>query len=123
MMLLAIMPLAITRRRDLSPPMPHILGRTRMPRKGGDYGSKAVNALAGAAAAFVMRKAIGFAWTKATGRKPPEKAEDPQVALGEAVVWAVLLGAGVAAARVLAIRLATRQSQRHLTGSAASPEE
>lgn len=85
-----------------------------MPRNGGDYASKAVSTIAGAAAAFVMRKALALAWTRTTGRKPPEKAEDPQVALGEAVVWAVLMGAGVGAARVLAVRMAARQAARRL---------
>jgi hypothetical protein len=85
-----------------------------MPGKGGDYGSKAITTLAGAAAAFVARKALVFAWTKATGRKPPEKAEDPQVALGEAVAWTVIAGVGVALARVLAMRLAVSRSGRHL---------
>jgi hypothetical protein len=86
-----------------------------MSAKGGDYGSKAVTTLAGMAAAFVARKAIVFAWTKITGREPPGKAEDPDVALGEALAWTVLLGAGVAVAKVLAVRLATRQSARQLT--------
>jgi Protein of unknown function (DUF4235) len=85
-----------------------------MPAKGGDYGSKAVTALAGAAAAFVARKVIVFAWTKATGREPPGKAEDPDVAIGEALAWTVVLGIGVAVARVLAIRLTVRQSAKHL---------
>jgi hypothetical protein len=86
-----------------------------MAGKGGDYGSKAINTLAGAAAAFVARKALVFAWTKATGRKPPEKAEDPQVALGEALAWTLVVGVGVAVARVLAMRLATSQSGRQLS--------
>lgn len=85
-----------------------------MPGKGGDYGGKAITTLAGMAAAFVARKALVFAWTKATGRKPPDKAEDPQVALGEALAWTVIVGVGVALARVLAMRLATSQSARHL---------
>ncbi|HYS31548.1 MAG TPA: DUF4235 domain-containing protein [Streptosporangiaceae bacterium] len=87
-----------------------------MPAKGGDYGSKAVTALVGMAAAFVARKAISFAWTKIVGREPPGKAEDPEVAIGEALAWTVVLGIGVAVARVLAVRLASRQSDRHLTG-------
>jgi hypothetical protein len=87
-----------------------------MPAKGGDRGSKAVTTLAGMAAAFVARKVIVFAWTKITGREPPGKAEDPNVALGEALAWTVLLGIGVSVARVLAIRLATRQSASRLTG-------
>jgi len=81
-----------------------------MPDKGSDMGSKAVTTLAGAAAAFVARKVIIFAWTKATGKEPPGKAEDPEVAIGEALAWTVVLGIGVAIARVLAVRLVNRQS-------------
>lgn len=80
-----------------------------MLHKAGDYGTKAVSAVAGAAAAYAMRKALAGAWTKIAGRKPPEKAEDPKVGLGEAITWAVLVSAGVAVARVLAVRLAARQ--------------
>jgi hypothetical protein len=94
-----------------------------MPRNGGDYGSKAVSALAGAAAAFAMRKVLALAWTRATGHKPPEKAEDPQATLGEAVTWAVLMGAGVAAARVLAVRLATGQAARRRPAPSGVPGE
>lgn len=86
-----------------------------MPGKGGDYGGKAINTIAGAAAAFVARKALVFGWTKVMGRKPPEKVEDPQVALGEALAWTLVVGVGVAIARVLAMRLATSQSARQLS--------
>lgn len=85
-----------------------------MPGKGTDYIGKAVNAMAGAAAAFIARKAIVFAWTKVTGRKPPEAAEDRKVTIGESVAWAFVVGAGVGVARVLAVRLASRQSGRQL---------
>ncbi len=89
-----------------------------MAGKGAGYGGKAMNALAGAAAAFIARKLIVFVWTKVTGRQPPEAAEDQKVAIGEAVAWAFVLGAGVGVARVLAVRLASRQSQGELTDSA-----
>jgi hypothetical protein len=69
-----------------------------------DVGSRVVNAVAGMAAAFVARKLLTFAWTKVTGKEPPESPEDPQVALGEALAWGVLTGAGVAMARLLASR-------------------
>ena len=88
-----------------------------MPGKGGDYGGKAVSTMAGAAAAFLARKAIVFAWTKATGREPPGKAEDPDVALGEALAWTVALAIGVGVARVLTLRLLSRQFGKELTGS------
>ncbi len=89
-----------------------------MPGKSADFGTKAINTLAGATAAFVVRKAIGFAWTKATGKQPPDSPEDPKVAIGEAVAWAVIVGAGVGVARVLAVRLASRQAARALNGQA-----
>ncbi len=85
-----------------------------MPGKGADMGSKAVNALAGAAAAFIARKAIVFAWTKVTGKQPPDAADDAPVAIGEAVAWALVVGAGVGVARVLATRLTTRHAARQL---------
>jgi hypothetical protein len=88
-----------------------------MPGKGADHGTKAVNALAGAAAAFIARKLIVFGWTKVTGRKPPEAAEDRKVAIGEAIAWAFVVGAGVGVARVLAVRLATKQSGKTLAES------
>lgn len=86
-----------------------------MPGKGTDYVGKAINAMAGAAAAFIARKAIVFAWTKITGKEPPKEAEDPKVAIGEAVAWAVVTGAGIGVAKVLAVRLASRQSGRQMT--------
>jgi Protein of unknown function (DUF4235) len=79
-------------------------------RAGG--GSKAVSALTGAAAAFVARKLLIFGWKKFAGKEPPEHPEDPQVALGEALVWGVVLGVGVSTARMLAIRAATARSRR-----------
>jgi hypothetical protein len=75
-----------------------------------DVGTRAITAVAGMAAAFVARKALSFAWTKITGKEPPEHPEDPQVALGEALIWGIVLGAGVHTARLLATRAAVRQS-------------
>ncbi len=88
-----------------------------MPDKGGDYGSKAITTLAGVAAAFVARKVLTFAWTKATGEAPPDKAEDPDVSIGEALAWTVIVAIGVGVARVLAVRFAVRQSAKRLTGA------
>jgi Protein of unknown function (DUF4235) len=85
-----------------------------MPGKGTDYVGKAINAMAGAVAAFIARKAIIFAWTKITGKRPPEAAEDRKFTIGEALAWAFVTGAGVGVARVLAVRLASRQSGRQL---------
>ena len=75
-----------------------------------DLGTKLVSAAAAMAAAFVARKVITFAWTKATGKEPPTHPEDPRVALSEALTWAVLTGVTVEAARLLATRAAARKT-------------
>jgi hypothetical protein len=67
-------------------------------------GSKMANTVAGMAASFVARKLLALAWTKIVGKEPPDSPEDPQVALGEALAWGVLMGAGVGVARLLATR-------------------
>jgi len=73
----------------------------------GSGGNKAVTALVGFAAAFAARKVIQFAWKQITGKEPPEP-EDPQVALTEALAWAVAMAVGVQVARMLAVRAATK---------------
>jgi len=73
-------------------------------------GSRVVSALVGAGAAFAARKVLSFCWTKVTGKEPPEHPEDPQVALRDALVWGIVLGAGVHTARMLATRATTRRS-------------
>ncbi len=65
----------------------------------GSAGSRVVTALVGAGAAFGARKLLFFGWKKITGKEPPEHPEDPQVGLGEALIWGVVLGAGVHTAR------------------------
>ena len=73
----------------------------------GSGGNKAVTALVGFAAAFAARKVIQFAWKQITGKEPPD-AEDPQVALAEALAWGVAMAVGVQVARMLAVRAATK---------------
>ncbi len=75
-----------------------------------DLGTKVVSAVAAMAAAFIARKVITFAWTKATGKEPPTHPEDPQVGLTEALGWAMLTGVSVEAARLLATRAAARRT-------------
>ena len=75
-----------------------------------DLGTKVVSAAAAMAAAFVVRKVLTFAWTKATGKEPPTHPEDPQVALTEALTWSVLTGVSIEAARLLATRAAARRT-------------
>lgn len=73
-------------------------------------GSRLVSALVGAGAAFLARKVLSFGWTKITGKEPPEHPENPEVALREALIWGIVLGAGVHTARMLATRATTRRS-------------
>jgi len=80
-----------------------------MAGKRANGGNKAVTALVGFGATFVARKVIQFAWKKITGKEPPEP-EDPQVALSEALAWAVAMAVGVQVARMLAVRAATKTS-------------
>jgi hypothetical protein len=75
-----------------------------------DLGTKVVSAVAAMAAAFVARKLITFAWTKAVGKEPPTHPEDPTVALSEALTWSLLTGVTVEAARLLATRAAARRA-------------
>jgi lysylphosphatidylglycerol synthetase-like protein (DUF2156 family) len=75
-----------------------------------DLGTKITSAAAAMAAAFVARKVITLAWTKATGKEPPLHPEDPQVSLREALGWSMLTGVTVGAARLLATRAAARRT-------------
>jgi hypothetical protein len=75
-----------------------------------DLGTKIVSGLAAMIAAFLARKVVTFAWTKATGKEPPTHPEDPQVALSEALGWSVLTGVTVGAAKLLATRAAARRT-------------
>jgi hypothetical protein len=75
----------------------------------GSAASRAVSALVAAGAAFAVRKLLTLGWKTVTGKEPPEHPEDPQVALSEALIWGVVLGAAVGAARLLATRATTRR--------------
>jgi hypothetical protein len=72
-------------------------------------GNKVVSGVVGFAAAFGARKLLIFAWTKITGKEPPEHPEDPQVALSEALAWGILLVVGVQVARMLALRATAKR--------------
>ena len=73
----------------------------------GNGGNKAVTALVGFGATFAARKVIQSASKKITGKEPPD-AEDPQVALAEALAWGIAMAVAVQDVRVLAVRAATR---------------
>lgn len=76
-----------------------------------DIGTRVVGGLAAMGVAFVMRKVITIVWTKATGKEPPAHPEDPQVALSEALGWAVITAVGAETARLLATRAVTKRAE------------
>ena len=66
----------------------------------------AFSLVAALGAATVTRKALDKSWEVATGKKPPENPADPDVDVREAAAWAVVTGAFIALARMLAQRRA-----------------
>jgi hypothetical protein len=66
-------------------------------------------------AAMVARKAVQATWKLGAGKQAPTNVDDPEVEMREALLFAVLTGAAVGVARMLASRrLAAmrRRSQR-----------
>ena len=59
---------------------------------------------------------IESAWKLSTGSTPPENPEDPRVAWEKAVVWALLEGAFIGMARLVATRKAAEYYERPPTG-------
>jgi len=62
--------------------------------------------VAGLGAAALTRMLLDRSWQVAAGKNPPENPADPDVSLGEAVLWASITGAAVALARMIAQRRA-----------------
>ena len=75
----------------------------------GDIGWRVMAAGAAFVGGFVARKAITFAWKKATGKEPPTNPESPETRLTEAIGWAVVMGVGIEVARLLATRAAAKR--------------
>lgn len=86
-------------------------------KQGGGGGTKALGAIASFAAAYATRKLLTLGWRKVIGREPPNDPHDPHVGIGEALGWAILIGAGIETARLLAVRAATRKSRQAATAS------
>jgi hypothetical protein len=75
-----------------------------------DRSTRLMYMLTATSTAFLARKALILAWTKATGKRPPTNPEDPQETLAEALGWSVLVGVTVAVVRVLAIRAVSHKA-------------
>ena len=74
-----------------------------------------------AAGAF---KALQLTWKQVTGKEPPLGPDDEQAPLGRAVAWALVMGAAITTARMIAIRYTSRLlsgQQQTMTESAAQP--
>ena len=77
-----------------------------------DAFSQMVGVMAGLVAGFGTRKLVTAGWKKLTGKEPPSDPRDPHVSLGEALSWAIVLGVAMETARLVAIRVTTRQLAR-----------
>jgi Protein of unknown function (DUF4235) len=82
----------------------------------GDAVSKAVVMAAAVGAGFLARKVLIFGWKKVTGKEPPTDVQDPAVGFAEALSWAVVLGVGIQAARMVAARVVTKKMRRPAAG-------
>ena len=79
--------------------------------------SRTVGAFAAFAGAYGARKLVTYGWKRVTGKEPPTDPQDPRVGVGEALIWAVLLGVAMEAARLLAGRAATKNIRRPDSGA------
>jgi uncharacterized protein DUF4235 len=82
-----------------------------MSDKRGAGGSKLAGTVAAFAAGFVTRKLVTLTWKQITGKEPPSDPQDPQVGIGEALSWAVVMGVAMETARLLAMRAAARRTR------------
>lgn len=67
-------------------------------------------------AGFVVERAVTTGWKVASGHTPPTDAEDFENRVGEVVAYALVSGALIALARVLAIRGAARMYTKYSSG-------
>lgn len=74
----------------------------------GNIVAKLLTAGAALAASFIAKKATDGTWHFVTGKEVPDNPDDPDVQLTEAVLFAILSGALIALARMLANRQTTK---------------
>jgi hypothetical protein len=94
-----------------------------MADKRGDLASRAIGGIAGAGAGFVTRKVMTTAWKRITGKEPPANPEDPDVALAEAISWAVVMGVAMSTARLLATRMANKRLRQSVCENPGAGQE
>ncbi|MDA0633021.1 DUF4235 domain-containing protein [Nonomuraea sp. MCN248] len=74
-----------------------------------DVAWRVVGGLVGLATAWAARKLLGFAWVKATGKEPPIDPDSPEVSMGEAIGYAVVMGVGMSVAQIVVNRTAKKR--------------
>jgi hypothetical protein len=74
-----------------------------------DLAWRVVGGLVGLATAWAARKILGFVWVKATGKEPPIDPDSPEVSMGEAIGYAVLMGVGMSVAQIVVNRTAKKR--------------
>jgi len=79
-----------------------------MPGKGEGRTIRTLKDAAGLVAAVAARRGLRAGWQVVTGKEPPGAPDDKQVPLGEVVAWAMLLGAAMTTARMIAGRWVSR---------------
>ena len=78
----------------------------------------------GMAAAAGAYKAIQLAWKRVTGKEAPLGPDDQQASLGRAIAWALVMGAAITTARMIAIRYTSKMlhgEQQAMKETAAQP--
>ncbi|TDD44589.1 DUF4235 domain-containing protein [Nonomuraea terrae] len=74
-----------------------------------DVAWRVIGGLVGVVTAWAARKILGFAWVKATGKEPPIDTDSPEVSMGEAIGYAVLMGVGMSVAQIVVNRTAKKR--------------
>jgi hypothetical protein len=88
---------------------------------------KLIGTASGVVAGIATTKALDATWRTATGRKPPTKPENPEIASREALVWAAVSGMVMTVAKTYATRRAANYWVRSFgelpPGMKATPEQ
>ena len=63
---------------------------------------------AGMAAAAGAYKGLQVVWKQVTGKEPPLGPDDQQAPLGRAIAWALVMGASITTARMIAMRYTSK---------------
>jgi len=73
-------------------------------KKDSGSNSRLVTTMAVTGGVFVLRKLLGTAWTKVTGRVPPTDLTDPKITLPEVLAWSIGTGLVIETARFFIVR-------------------